>query len=81
MNLEKSILSLLNNIDQYKPREFIEENLSLENCTNQFIDFFEQINTQDTKRYNYQKLSKILFYSGLICQIWAWKWLWGKIYK
>ena len=79
-DLKKSILYISNNIDQYNPREYIEETLSLEESVNSLLSFFGQMAIQDSNSYNYQTISKILYYSGLVFQAWAWKWLWRKIY-
>lgn len=78
-DLEESLLYMFNNIHEYKPREYIQENLSLEKCTTHILSFFDQMNIQESNGYNYQRLSKILYYCGLIFQIWAWKWLWRRI--
>ncbi len=80
-DLEKSILFMHDNIEIYKPRKFIEENLSLEKSALWFVSFFEKMDTKESKSYNYQRLSKVLYYFGLFFQKWAWMWIWRKIVR
>ncbi len=79
--LKKSIQFMGEHIDKYKPREFVEENLSLEISAELLVGYFEQMDNQESKSYNYQKLSKILYYFGLFFQKWAWIWIWRKIIR
>jgi hypothetical protein len=78
-DLEELVVHMFNNIDEYHPRAYIEENLSLEKSASQLLNFFEQMNMQESKSYNYKTISKVLFYSGLVFQKWVWKWLWRRI--
>ena len=80
-DLEKSIKLMSEHIEDYKPREFVEENLSLEKSAKWLVGFFEQMDIKEGKSYNYQSISKILYYFGLIFQKWAWMWIWRKIIK
>ena len=79
--LTESITTMLSNIKNYKPREYIEETLTLEKSANSLIVFFNQMGIKDNKSYNYQKVSKVLFYLGLLFQKWAWKWIWRKFIR
>lgn len=78
-DLEKSIDIMNENITQYQPRKFIQEYLSLQSTTKQFINFFNQIPLQEKTNYNYQIVSKVLYYFGLLFRKSAWMWLWKKI--
>lgn len=78
-DLKKSILYMFNNIDEYKPREYVEQTLSLEKCATRLLNFFNPMNIQESNGYNYKKLSKFLYYCGLIFQKWVWNWLWRRI--
>jgi len=71
--LEDSIKYIQENIHSFNPREYIEENLSLEKSAKGLVSFFERMDIEDKKSYNYQKISKVLFYIGLVFQKWAWK--------
>lgn len=77
-DLEKSVLHMLKTINEYNPREYIEENLSLEKCTHMLLNFFKEASIQERKRYDYRIISKILYYFGLIFQRWAWEWIWRR---
>ena len=79
--LEESIIFMKNNIEKYKPREYIEANLTLEKSALWLVSFFDKMDKKDSTRYNYTKVSVFLFYSGLIFQKWAWKWAIRKIIK
>jgi len=80
-DLEKSIQFMDKNIQEYKPREFIEENLSLQKSALWLVGFFEQMDIKESKSYNYQSLSKAFYYFGLIFQKWAWMWTWRKFFR
>ncbi len=80
-DLEKSICFMIKNSDKFKPRVYIKENLSLEKSAKWLVGFFDKIKIEENKGYNYQKISKVLFYLGLLFQKWAWKWIWKKITK
>ncbi len=71
--IEDSIKYMQENINSFQPREFIEENLSLEKSAKWLVSFFDRMTIEDKKSYNYQKIAKVLFYIGLVFQKWAWK--------
>ncbi len=77
--LENAIDKMQANFAHYKPREFIEENLSLKMSATKLISFFKKMNIENKKSYNYKKISQILFYIGLTGQKWAWKWAFNKL--
>lgn len=79
--LEEAIKTMQVNFESFKPREYMEENLSLEKSAKLFISFFKQMETKERKSYNYKNISKGLFYFGLLFQRWAWIWIWRKIIK
>ena len=79
--LKESIIFMKNNIEKYNPREYIEENLTLEKSALSLVSFFGKMDMKDSTRYNYRKISTVLFYIGLIFQKWAWKWAIRKIIK
>jgi hypothetical protein len=79
-DLEQAVDIMKNNIEHYNPRAYIEENLTLEKSAKWLVSFFEQMDIKETKSYNYQKISKVLFYTGLIFQKWAWMWIWRKFF-
>jgi len=80
-DLEESIQFMLKNIDNYNPREYIEENLTLEKSAKRLVSYFEKMDIKDKESYNYQKISKVLFYISLVFQKWAWEWIWRKVSK
>lgn len=77
--LEDAIDKMQANFLNYRPREFIKENLSIEISARKLVSFFDEMKIEDKKKYNYKKISKFLFYIGLIGQKWAWKWALGKL--
>ena len=77
--LEDAIDKMQANFSNYRPREFIEENLSLEISAKKLVSFFDKMKIEDKKSYNYKKISQFLFYTGLIGQKWAWKWAFNKL--
>lgn len=79
--LEKTIKFMEKHVNDYSPRAFIKENLSLQKSAKQLIGFFKQMHIQTETSYNYQFISKILYYARLIFQKSAWRWIWRKIIK
>ena len=79
--LEKSIAFMLNNIREYKPRDYIVENLSLKKSAEKLVYFFSKIDVKGNRGYNYKSASLFLFYAGLLFKKWAWKWIWRKIVR
>lgn len=77
--LEDAIDKMRTNFSNYRPREFIEENLSLEISAKKLVSFFDKMKIEDKQSYNYKKISQFLFYAGLIGQKWAWKWAFRKL--
>ena len=41
--MESSFEKLISNLETYKPREFVEENLSIPKCANNFLELIESI--------------------------------------
>lgn len=78
--LEGAIIDMSSNLHRYKPREYIQEQLSLEKSAQMLVDFFNTMNITISSKKSYKKVSKVLFYCGLVFQAWAWKWLWKKIF-
>lgn len=76
--LEDAINKMQANFSNYSPREFIEENFSLEISAKKLVSFFEKMKIEKKKSYNYKKIAKLFFYVGLIGQKWAWKWFFRK---
>lgn len=81
IDLENAINEMMQNINIFNPRKYIENNLSLEISAKLLIGFYDQMQIKGEQSYNYQKLSKILFYIGLLFQKWAWKWIWQKVFR
>ncbi len=79
--LQDAVTLMRYNLASYNPRAYIEENLTLEKSARWLLGFFEKMDIKETKSYNYQMISKVLFYLGLLTQKWAWKWLVRKIIK
>jgi len=77
--LENAIDKMFANFKHYKPREFVKENLSLEASAKKLVSFFENMKVEHKKSYDYKKISKFIFYIGLIGQKWVWKWAFNKL--
>jgi hypothetical protein len=41
--LDETFNKFINNLDKYKPREYVEENISIEQCCNKFIELYNKI--------------------------------------
>jgi hypothetical protein len=76
--LKGAIDKVLENFQQYSPREYVKEYLTLEMSAKKIILFFEKMNIKDTVNsdFNYQKISSFLFYASLIFQKKAWTRAW-----
>jgi len=79
--LENAIDKMQANFSNYRPREFIKENLSLEISAKKLVSFFKKMQIEDNKNHDYKKISKLLFYIGLPMQKWVWKWGINKLFK
>jgi arsenate reductase-like glutaredoxin family protein len=80
--LDKSIDYILDNIDTLLPREYIEENLSLEISSKKLVDMFSTIKIDreaSTSSNNYQIISKVLFYIDLFFKGWFYSWIFFKV--
>jgi glycosyltransferase involved in cell wall biosynthesis len=79
--LIESINYMNDNLDKFKPREFVEKNLSIQKCTNELISHIKSLKIKENSDNNYLLLSKVLYYISLLFQAWAWKLLFRKIFR
>jgi hypothetical protein len=80
--LNDSIDYMFDNINVFSPREYIEENLSLEISSKKLVDIFSTIKIDReafTSSNNYQIISKVLFYIDLFFKGWFYSWIFFKV--
>ena len=78
--LSNSIDYVLTNIDIFRPRDYIKENLSLEAASKSLVDKFNYLDTdQKTNSYDYKIVSRYLYYLDLIGKGWFYRWLLFKL--
>ena len=70
--LELAIVEMIRSRQLFKPREFIEENLSLEKCAEKLINFFIELDFSQvkSKEYKVRAIQKfVLFHFVVLVQI------------
>lgn len=78
--LETAIAKMEAKYADFKPREFIESELSLSGRAEELLDYLRTVGgSYKPQKKNFKKLAKILFYAGLVFQKWAWAWVITKI--
>lgn len=79
-DLEKAINELEARYSEFNPRDFVKSELSLDGRANQLMGYLQATGSEFKPAKNdFKKLSKFLFFAGLIFQKWAWKWVAVKI--
>ena len=78
--LENSINELLYNFNNYKPREYILENLTLIKSTQLFLNLFKDIPIIKNTSLNYKLLSKLIYSIDFILRKNSWKNIFKKFF-
>jgi len=74
--MKEAIHMALESIEAFRPREFIEENLSLKQSSLVLVEEFLNFKQKGTQKYiSYQTFSKYLFYFDLFLHGWFYRWL------
>lgn len=64
--LEENLSQIIRNIDNYKPREFIMRNLSIEKQTLEFLSLVKKTYKKNNESINYKLISRYLYFMNLI---------------
>ena len=80
IELESTIKELLSNINNYQPRNYILENLTLLKSSQLFLDYFKDIQVKENTSINYKYLSRLIYRIDLIFRKNSWKKIFNKFF-
>jgi len=80
LELDNTIKELSFNFNDYKPREYILENLTIIKSAELFLDFFKEMLVKEKTSLNYKNLSKLIYCIDFIFRKNTWNKILNKLY-
>ena len=81
LELDNAIKELSFNFNDYKPREYILENLTIIKSAELFLNFFKEMHVKEKTSLNYKHLSKLIYWIDFIFRKNSWNKILNKFFN